>query len=80
MLTVSDNTQMKKSIACILYRQAELMSKQELQEVLFFEEETTNAWSIKKCQMQYVIDQLEWMEDNYVWEEECNEIWQEIKI
>ena len=69
----------KKSIACILYRQAKLMSKKQLQEVLF--QETTDNWSIERCQRQYVIDQLEWMEsDDYSWEQECNEIWQKIEL
>ena len=72
------DTQMK-SLACILYKQAKEMTKDQLRKILFFNEETTDNWSIERCQRQYVIDQLEWIEDNYVWEEECNEIWQGIE-
>ena len=76
------NIQTKKSLACLLYRQAkQFMSKKQLQEVLFFDEETTDNWSIERCQRQYVIDQLEWMEsDDHSWEQECNETWQEIEL
>ena len=76
------DVQSKKSLACILYRQAkQFMSKKQLQEVLFFDEETTDNWSIERCQRQYVIDQLEWMEsDDHSWEQECNETWQEIEL
>ena len=74
------NAQSKKSLAYILYRQAKLMSKDQLQEVLFFDKSTSDNWSIERCQRQYVIDQLEWMEDNCDWEDECNETWQEIEL
>ena len=69
-----------KSLACLLYRQAKLMTKDQLQEVLFFDKNTSDTWSIERCQRQYVIDQLEWMEDNCDWEDECNETWQEIEL
>jgi len=75
------DVQSKKSLACILYRQAKLMSKDQLQEVLFFDKSTSDNWSIERCQRQYVIDQLEWMEsDDHSWEQECNETWQEIEL
>ena len=74
------DVQSKKSLACILYRQAKLMSKDQLQEVLFFDKSTSDNWSIERCQRQYVIDQLEWMEDNCDWEDECNETWQKIEL
>ena len=75
------DTQSKKSLACILYRQAKQMKKQELQEVLFFDKETTDNWNLERCQRQYVIDQLEWMEsDDHSWEQECNETWQKIEL
>ena len=75
------NVQTKKSLACLLYRQAKLMTKDQLQEVLFFDNSTTDTWSIERCQRQYVIDQLEWMEsDDHSWEQEYNEIWQKIEL
>ena len=75
------NVQTKKSLACLLYRQAKLMTKDQLQEVLFFDNSTTDTWSIERCQRQYVIDQLEWMEsDDHSWEQECNETWQKIEL
>tara|TARA_B000000609_G_scaffold137160_1_gene113492 strand:+ start:658 stop:1116 length:459 start_codon:yes stop_codon:yes gene_type:complete len=71
--------QLKKSLACLLYRQAQQMNKKELQEVLFFSKESTEIWSLEQCQKQYVKDQLGWIEDSHtVWQEECNEIWEVI--
>jgi len=71
-----------KSLACILYRQAKQMTKEQLRKILFFDKETLDNWSLKKCQLQYVIDQLEWIEggNDELWEAECNEIWQEIEL
>ena len=75
------NVQTKKSLACLLYRQAKLMTKDQLRKILFFDEKTTDTWSIERCQRQYVIDQLEWMEsDDHNWEQECNETWQKIEL
>ena len=75
------NVQSKKSLAYILYKQAKEMTKDRLRKTLFFDEETTDTWSIERCQRQYVIDQLEWMEsDDHSWEQECNETWQEIEL
>ena len=75
------NAQSKKSLAYILYKQAKEMTKDRLRKTLFFDEETTDTWSIERCQRQYVIDQLEWMEsDDHSWEQECNETWQEIEL
>ena len=75
------DVQSKKSLAYILYKQAKEMTKDRLRKTLFFDEETTDTWSIERCQRQYVIDQLEWMEsDDHSWEQECNETWQEIEL
>ena len=75
------NVQTKKSLACLLYKQAKEITKDQLRKTLFFDEETTDTWSIERCQRQYVIDQLEWMEsDDHSWEQECNETWQEIEL
>ena len=44
------NIQSKKSLACLLYRQAKLMTKDQLRKILFFDEKTTDTWSIERCQ------------------------------
>tara|TARA_B100000902_G_scaffold59611_1_gene66603 strand:+ start:1681 stop:1926 length:246 start_codon:yes stop_codon:yes gene_type:complete len=52
------------SLAKELFNQSTRMTKKELQEVLFFEEETTNEWTLDKCRKQYVIDQLDFIKNN----------------
>tara|TARA_B100001057_G_scaffold418408_1_gene437627 strand:+ start:679 stop:918 length:240 start_codon:yes stop_codon:yes gene_type:complete len=47
-----------------LFNHSTRMTKKELQEVLFFEEETTNEWTLDKCRKQYVIDQLDFIKNN----------------
>tara|TARA_B100000902_G_C27262953_1_gene891864 strand:+ start:643 stop:909 length:267 start_codon:yes stop_codon:yes gene_type:complete len=58
------------SLAKELFNQAKTMNKKELQEVLFFEEETSDKWSLDKCRIQYVKDQLNFIRNNMVseWE------------
>ena len=58
----------------ILYNQALSMSRSALQNVLFFEEETTDNWTLKECQIQYVKDQIEFFEGGNL-DEECKETW-----
>ena len=58
-----------------LFWQAQDMSKSELQDVLFFEEETTEKWTLDKCRIQYVLDQLQFIEGGN-WDEEIEETWQ----
>ena len=53
-----------RSLAKELFNQAKTMNKKELQEVLFFEEETSNKWSLDKCRIQYVKDQLNFIKNN----------------
>ena len=62
-LNVSNETRYKKALVNILYYQALGQSKEELQPQLFFDEETTDAWTVEQCRMQYVKDQLEFIED-----------------
>ena len=64
----------KKALVNVLYYQALGMSKEELQPVLFFDEETTDHWSLKKCRVQYVHDQLQYIEFGNLNEEAC-ETW-----
>mgnify|MGYP003631913870 CR=1 FL=1 len=54
--------QYKKALVNFLYYQALHKRKSELQNVLFFEEETTDNWTLGQCQIQYVKDQLGYIE------------------
>tara|TARA_Y100000401_G_C8168207_1_gene147799 strand:+ start:31 stop:273 length:243 start_codon:yes stop_codon:yes gene_type:complete len=67
-------TRYKKALVNILFYQAINMSKEELQPVLFFEEETTNAWTLEQCRMQYVKDQLEFIDGGNL-DDEIEETW-----
>ncbi len=58
----------------MLFYQAINMNKEELQPVLFFEEETTNAWTLEQCRMQYVKDQLEFIDGGNL-DDEIEETW-----
>jgi hypothetical protein len=42
--------------------------------VLFFEEETTNTWTLEQCRMQYVKDQLEFIHGGNL-DDEIEETW-----
>ena len=68
-------TRYKKALAKMLFWQAQDMTKSELQDVLFFEEETTEKWTLDKCRIQYVLDQLQFIEGGN-WDEEIEETWQ----
>mgnify|MGYP000374223754 FL=1 len=58
----------------ILYYQALRMRKDELQSVLFFDEELTDKWTLKQCRTQYVKDQLEFIRDGNL-DDEIKETW-----
>ena len=58
----------------VLYYQAMNMSKEELQPVLFFEEHATDFWTLEQCRMQYVKDQLEFIEGGNL-DDEIEETW-----
>ena len=58
----------------ILYYQAINMSKEELQPVSFYDEETTDKWTLKQCRIQYVKDQLEFIRDGNL-DDEIEETW-----
>jgi hypothetical protein len=58
----------------ILYYQAINMSKEELQPVLFFDEELTDKWTLKQCRIQYVKDQLEFIREGNL-DDEIKETW-----
>ena len=70
--------QYKKYLAHVLYQDArDGMSKAELQNVLFFDEETTDSWTLEQCRIQFVKDQISFFEgDNLV--QECDETWEKV--
>lgn len=67
----------KKVLSHVLHEQTITSSKKELQEVLFFDESTTDSWSLEKCKIQYVKDQIEFYEGGNL-EAEVEELWEEI--
>ena len=67
--------QYKKALVNEFYYQAlRYTSKSELQPILFYEEETTDNWTLKQCQIQYVKDQLEFIEGGNL-DDEVEETW-----
>ena len=62
------------ALANMLFEQAVTMNKADLQDVLFFEEETTDNWSLEKCRIQFVKDQLEFINGGNL-DELINETW-----
>ena len=71
---MTKETQYKKALANVLYYQALSMSKEELKPVLFFEESTTDFWTVQQCRIQYVKDQLEFIEDGNI-DDDIEETW-----
>jgi hypothetical protein len=67
----------KKFLAHVLYDDALRTSKAELQEVLFFEEETTDSWTLEECRIQFVKDQISFFESDNL-ENEVEEVWEKI--
>lgn len=74
---MTNNMQYKKALANVLYYQALSMSKEELKPVLFFEELTTDFWTVQQCRIQYVKDQLEFIEDGNI-DDDIEETWKKI--
>jgi len=64
----------KKALVNILFYQAQGQSKEELQPQLFFEEETTDNWTLEQCRIQYVKDQLDFIKGGNL-DDEGNETW-----
>ena len=69
--------QYKKALANVLYYQALSMTKEELKPVLFFEELTTDFWTVQQCRIQYVKDQLEFIEDGNI-DDDIEETWKKV--
>jgi len=64
----------KKYLADILYQDALRTSRAELQEVSFFQEETTDSWTLEQLQIQYVKDQISFFESGNL-DAQVNETW-----
>ena len=64
----------KKALVNIFYYQAQRQSKKELQPQLFFDEETTDAWTVEQCRILYVQNQLEFIQDENL-DDEIEETW-----
>jgi hypothetical protein len=71
---MTNEARYKKALVNILYYQAVGMSKEELQPILFFDEETTDAWTVEQCRILYVQNQLEFIEDENL-DDEMEETW-----
>ena len=71
---MTNNIQYKKYLADILYQDALRTSKAELQEVSFFQEETTENWTLEQFQIQYVKDQISFFEGGNL-DAQVNETW-----
>ena len=71
---MTNETRYKKALVNILYYQALNMSKEELQPVLFFDEELTDKWTLEQCRILYVQNQLEFIEDENI-DDEIEETW-----
>ena len=69
----------KKALANMLFYQAVNMNRNELRDVLFFEEKTTDNWSIEKCRIQYVKNQLEFIDGGNL-DDEINETWRIVNV
>jgi hypothetical protein len=74
---MTNETRYKKALANVLYYQSLSMSKDELKPVLFFEESTTDFWTLEQCRMQYVRDQLEFIKDGNL-DDEVQETWEKV--
>ena len=68
-------TRYKKAIINILYYQALGMSKEELQPILFIDEEATDNWTVQQCRIQYCKDQLDFIRGGNL-DDEGNETWE----
>ena len=75
--SMTNETRYKKALVNIFYYQAQGQSKKELQPQLFFDEETTDAWTLEQCRMQYVKDQLGFIQDENL-DGEIEETWNTI--
>ena len=68
----------KKYLADILYQDALRTNSRQLQEVSFFDEETTDYCTLEQLQIQYVKDQISFFEAGNL-DDQVNETWEKIK-
>ena len=67
----------KKYLADILYQDALRTSRAELQDVSFFQEDTTDSWTLEQLQIQYVKDQISFFEGGNL-DDQVEETWEKI--
>ena len=77
MIKIDKAMSYKKYLADILYQDALRTSRAELQEVSFFQEETTDSWTLEQLQIQYVKDQISFFEAGNL-DDQVNETWEKI--
>ncbi len=69
-----EHIQYIKILAYLLYEDALRTSKEELREVSFFQEETTENWKLEEFQIQFVKDQIGFFVGGNL-EDEVEETW-----
>tara|TARA_Y100000592_G_scaffold93549_1_gene156905 strand:+ start:595 stop:855 length:261 start_codon:yes stop_codon:yes gene_type:complete len=74
-MTILKDNQFKKAFVNLIYHNSLQSTKKELQDQLFFSEETTDSWSIQQCRIQHVKDQVEFIEGGNL-EQELDETWE----
>jgi len=77
MIKIDKAMSYKKYLADILYQDALRTSRAELQDVSFFQEDTTNSWTLEQLQIQYVKDQISFFEAGNL-DDQVNETWEKI--
>ena len=77
MIKIDKAMSYKKYLADILYQDALRTSRAELQDVSFFQEDTTNSWTLEQLQIQYVNDQISFFEAGNL-DDQVNETWEKI--
>ena len=73
-MTNLQNDQFKKAFVNLIYYNSLQHTKKELQDQLFFSEDTTKNWSIEECRIQHVKDQVEFIQGGNI-EQELEETW-----
>jgi len=77
MIKIDKAMSYKKYLADILYQDALRTSRAELQDVSFFQEDTTDSWTLEQLQIQYVKDQISFFEAGNL-DDQVNETWEKI--
>ena len=77
MILIDKALAYKKYLADILYQDALRTSRAELQDVSFFQEDTTDSWTLEQLQIQYVKDQISFFEAGNL-DDQVNETWEKI--